>query len=167
MYIFNRSGSESGSESGFGPEFNSSYESYSAINNTYDNYDNYDNESKVSVKLIHILILIFICLVCVIIPFFYDDIIDFFFNIKSKCRTINCYSCKKCSIKPKIEPIFDDSLSKDTDMCTICLIVNNQKSITLCCEHRFHEACIRHWVDVSLKKYNNVPCPLCRTNIFF
>jgi hypothetical protein len=162
MYILlNESGF--GSESGFGPEFNSSSESYVISRNTTD--DSY-NESNSPVKWIHILILIFICLVCVIIPFFFDDMMYFFFNIKSKCRTINWCSCKKCSIKPKIEPIFDDCHSTDTDMCTICLSVNNNKSVTLRCDHRFHEVCIKHWVDVSLKKYNNVPCPLCRKNIF-
>jgi hypothetical protein len=156
MYILlNESGS------GFGPDFNSSYELYVISRNT-----TYDNESKVSVKLIHILILIFICLVCVIIPFFYNDIIDFLFNIKSKCRTIHLCSCKKC--KTKIEPIFYDCHSMDTskDNCTICLSVNNQKSITLRCEHKFHEACIKEWAYISYEKTNNAHCPLCRKNIF-
>ena len=53
MYILLNK-SESGSESVFGPEFNSSYESYVIDRN--NTYDNYDNASKVSVKLIHILI---------------------------------------------------------------------------------------------------------------
>ena len=157
------SGSGSGSswELSFGPEFNSSYELYViSRNNTYD------NESKVSVKLIHILILIVVCLVCVIIPFFCDNIIDFLFNIKSKCRTIHFCSCKK--YKTKIEPIFDDchSMDTDTEICTICLSLNNQKSLILHCKHKFHEACIKEWAYISYEKYNNVPCPLCRKNIF-
>ena len=167
MYIlFNESGSGSGFESGFGPVFNSSSESYVISRNT--TYDSYNTESNVPVRLIYTLILIFICLCCVIIPFFCDDMMYFCVNMKSKCRTIHLCSCKKCSIKPKIEPIFDDCHSIDTatDICTICLSVNNNKSVTLRCDHRFHEVCIKHWVDVSLKKYNNVPCPLCRKNIF-
>ena len=169
MYIlFNESGS--GFESMFGPDLNSSYESYVIGRNT--TYDNYDNESKVSVKLIHILILITICFVCVIIPFFYVDMMHFCFDIKSKFRTIHLCKCKK--IKTKIEPIFDDCHSKDIDtdtdtnkdICTICLSVNNQKSMTLRCGHKFHETCIREWAYVSYEKSYNAYCPLCRNNIF-
>jgi hypothetical protein len=165
MYLLlNESGS--GSELGFGPKFNSSYELYVNTRNTTS--ENYDKESGIPIKLSYILILMTICLVCVIIPFFYDDLIDFFLNIKSKCRTIPFCKCKNFFIKSKIEPIFDDcqTICTDTDTCTICLSVNNQKSITLRCDHKFHEACIKEWAYISYEKTNNAHCPLCRKNIF-
>jgi hypothetical protein len=47
-----------------------------------------------------------------------------------------------------------------TDDCTICLLeMTSKETITLPCNHSFHNNCFQLW-----KNYNNA-CPYCRYNL--
>jgi hypothetical protein len=76
----------------------------------------------------------------------------------------NSYSIKENIIKSdklrhyKYDTTLLDTFNKD---CSICLdnFEDNDKTVVLDCNHRFHRDCILNWFKKELN------CPLCRKNI--
>jgi hypothetical protein len=166
----NISGSGSGSWSGsYIIENNDTYNDNNATYN-YEIYDEYKFDKKSPINTMRIFTIVMICFACCIFPYFYDNIREYYLYIKQKCGNITCANFKKWTSMKKIQPTPDVLPTIQThDIegdCAICLEKNNRKSIKLCCNHTFHEKCIRTWATMTLETRYNVLCPLCRDVIY-
>ena len=167
----NISGSGSGSWSGsYIIETNDTYNNDSNNNYNYEKYDEYKFDKKSPINTMRIFTIVMICFACCIFPYFYDNIREYYVYIKQKCGNITCVNFKKWTSIKKIQPTADVLPTIQThDIegdCAICLEENNRKSIKLCCNHVFHEKCIRTWATMTLETRYNVLCPLCRDVIY-
>jgi E3 ubiquitin-protein ligase RHA2 len=87
------------------------------------------------------------------------DIINIFVYTNNICNKQNCLNnldikkYRRCN-KQNIE-------------CSICCenVKNTEYIRELNCNHTFHKKCIDKWLLCSMKEYEDVRCPICRTNI--
>lgn len=171
--IYSGSGQESGSGQGSGSESTHNIND-NMLNNIYE-YD-YSQDTYTTTnnrkKILFIFIGVAICFFIIIILYIYDSCYYFKYNYNINCEkiknisNIKCIYCKiKCiNYKNKILPNNIDDSDNDND-CVICLNNNDNKSITLLCNHRFHGKCINQWIQTSIDSNNIIHCPLCRVVI--
>ena len=118
-------------------------------------------------------ILSYILLVNVVLPILIDIIAELVECIKPCTR----YSCVKFNYKccindsediPVIivhEPIVFSSTNIINEECAICITDNNSNSISLKCNHTYHNDCIKLWIYECTKQEKQSKCPICNDNI--
>ena len=81
-------------------------------------------------------------------------------------KTLTFLLKKKKSIQSIQDPLNNCNnlivmIGDDIDLCSICLsnFENNEKIVELPCKHKYHENCIKPWLE------NTRVCPLCRDNV--
>jgi hypothetical protein len=137
-----------------------SYSKYNQININY--YENFE-----LIKLLYVLgniVIRNIIRLCIIIELYhqYNEI----------CNMIELYNINDVpyiGLFGPYNPILDIDqytiqIEHLQDECSICYIEYNKNDDIrklLGCDHNYHMKCINTWIT----EYNNVTCPLCRSNI--
>jgi hypothetical protein len=63
------------------------------------------------------------------------------------------------------EPIVFSLTNIINKECAICITDNNSNSISLKCNHTYHNDCIKPWIYECTKQEKQPKCPLCNDNI--
>jgi len=97
-----------------------------------------------------------------------DSLKIYLVQIMFQIFIIGTYYCVKFQVETVVlsednvvNPIENEfkNLGKIEEECSICMDKNNLIWVSLQCEHKFHEECVRHWL------FLNSSCPICRINV--
>ena len=131
------------------------------INHTISNQTIINDSSKYGILSIILLVFLSIALFLISVASFHILITIIKDNCMTKTKTIN-----NSDIEFDIEKNINKNITINKEsICCICLENNDDKSVSILCNHVFHHNCIKKWVEYSIRENNIMLCPICKEKI--